>query len=622
MKKQLLLLLLLTIHLAKGQEIKELEVATEVDQATVFVTNAQVFRKGSVTVGPGITTIKFKDLSPFITPNSIQAKVNGGIAILSVTHKQEISEKLEKPEELLKLEEESAKRERELALLTAKKSSIEEEIEFFTTNRNIGGDEALNIESFRQISEFYGRRMYQLRVDLLETEAKIEKQRASASELRNEINSISSIKNFASGSVLIKVESTGRNTVDVGLSYVVKNAGWLPSYDIQAADINSPVNLVYKANIRQDTKVDWKDVKIKLSTADPNTSGVKPELKTYYLDYSTPPPIYGNAIKQVSGIVMDEDGAPLPGASVIVKGTTIGTQTDFDGRYSLTLPDQQSSLVFNYIGFKTLTKPVYSETLNVMMSEDNQALDEVVVAGYGSNAKVRRSEAVAEAEFDAGSSPAPAPSPPLPVVQVRRQTAVEFDIDIPFSVPSDNTSYSLKIANYKVPADFKYVSIPKAEPSVYLTAGIWDWEKFNLLEGEANLFFENTFVGKTILDLRNAADTLQLSLGRDQNIVISRKKITDYSSTKFIGSKKEETRDWMISIKNNKREKVRIEVFDQIPVSTLDEISVELQEKSKGSIDQDTGYVKWDLDIEPGQTEEVRLKYAIKYPRNKRLYIE
>ncbi len=594
--------------------------ATEVDQATVFVTNAQVFRKGSLTVEPGIATIKFKDLSPFIIPNSIQAKVNGDITILSVTHKQEFSDKLEKSEDLSKLEGESVKIEHEIALLTAKKGSIQEEIEFFTTNRNIGGDEALNIESFRQISEFYSRRMYQLKVDLFETEAKIEKQRASASELQNEMNSISSTMNFASGSVLIKVESTGRKTVDIGLSYVVKNAGWLPSYDIKATDINSPVNLVYKANIRQDTKVDWNDVKIKLSTADPNTSGVRPELKTYYLNYSTPPPIYGNAIKQVSGIVMDEDRVPLPGANVIVKGTTIGTQTDFDGRYSLTLPDQQSSLVFNYIGFKTLTKPVYSQSMNVMMSEDNQVLDEVVVVGYGSNAKVRRSEAAAEADED--RSLLPAPSSPLPVAQVQRQTAVEFDIDIPFSVPSDNTSYSLKIANYNVPADFKYVSIPKAEPSVYLTAGIWDWEKFNLLEGEANLFFENTFVGKTLLDVRNAADTLQLSLGRDENIVISRKKITEYSATKFIGSKKEETRDWMISIKNNKREKVRMEVFDQIPVSTLDEISVELQEKSKGSIDQDTGYVKWDLDIEPGQTEEVRLKYAIKYPRNKRLYIE
>ncbi|MGB5190899.1 hypothetical protein, partial [Robiginitalea sp.] len=83
-------------------------------------------------------------------------------------------------EDLSKLEGESVKIEHEIALLTAKKGSIQEEIEFFTTNRNIGGDEALNIESFRQISEFYSRRMYQLKVDLFETEAKIEKQRASA----------------------------------------------------------------------------------------------------------------------------------------------------------------------------------------------------------------------------------------------------------------------------------------------------------------------------------------------------------------------------------------------------------------------------------------------------------
>jgi hypothetical protein len=620
MKKQLLLFLLLAIHFAKGQETKELEVTTEVDRATVFATNAQVFRKGVVTVAPGVTTIKFRELSPFIIANSIQAKVNGDVTILSVTHKQEFSDKLQKSEALSGLEAALAAKEHEIALLNAKKASIEEEVEFFTTNRNIGGEEALNLESFRQISAFYSRRMYEMKVDLLETEAKIATQRAAASDLRNEINAMSGTKNYASGSVLVKVESTARKTIDIGLSYVVKNAGWLPSYDLQATDINSPVNLVYKANIRQDTKVDWKDIKIKLSTADPNTSGVKPELKTYYLNYNTPPPIYGDAIKQVSGIVMDEDRVPLPGAAVRVEGTTIGTQTDFEGRYSLAVPGQPTSLVFSYIGFQTVTRAVNSPTINVLMSEDNQALEEVVVVGYGSKAKAGMNASRAEA-LDA-ESPAPVPDSPLPVSQVQRQTAVEFDIDIPFSVPSDNTSYSLKIATYKVPADFKYVSLPKAEPSVYLTAGILDWEKFNLLEGEANLFFENTFVGKTILDLRNAADTLQLSLGRDENIAISRKKVTDYSSTKFIGSKKEETRDWMISIKNNKRERVRLEVLDQIPVSTLDEISVEVQEITGADLDKTTGYVKWNLELDPGQTKELRLKYAIKYPRNKRLYIE
>ena len=97
MKKHLLLLLLLVIYPAKGQETKELEVTTKVHQATVFATNAQVFRKGLVTVEPGVTVIKFRDLSPFIIPNSVQAKVNGDVTILSVTHKQEFTDKLEKP---------------------------------------------------------------------------------------------------------------------------------------------------------------------------------------------------------------------------------------------------------------------------------------------------------------------------------------------------------------------------------------------------------------------------------------------------------------------------------------------------------------------------------------------
>src|SRR5690606_1296567 len=85
----------------------------------------------------------------------------------------------------------------------------------------------------------------------------------------------------------------------------------------------------------------------------------------------------------VSGTVSDAMG-PLPGANILVKGTTNGTQSDFDGNYSLDNVEEKDILVFSYVGFKTQEIPVNGRsTINVSMVEDAQALDEVVIIGYG-----------------------------------------------------------------------------------------------------------------------------------------------------------------------------------------------------------------------------------------------
>ncbi|WP_224491321.1 SusC/RagA family TonB-linked outer membrane protein [Robertkochia flava] len=88
----------------------------------------------------------------------------------------------------------------------------------------------------------------------------------------------------------------------------------------------------------------------------------------------------------VSGTVSDPNG-PLPGANVLVKGTTIGTQTDFDGNYTLDNVPSDGVLVFSYVGFISREVPVNGQTtINVTLQEDAQALDEVVVIGYGTQA--------------------------------------------------------------------------------------------------------------------------------------------------------------------------------------------------------------------------------------------
>ncbi len=95
-----------------------------------------------------------------------------------------------------------------------------------------------------------------------------------------------------------------------------------------------------------------------------------------------------HAQESISGTVTDASGIPLPGVSVIQKGTTRGASTDFDGNYSLELTLGEKTLVFSYIGFKTVEIPVNGQTtINVSLEEDVASLDEVVVIGYGTQKK-------------------------------------------------------------------------------------------------------------------------------------------------------------------------------------------------------------------------------------------
>ena len=102
---------------------------------------------------------------------------------------------------------------------------------------------------------------------------------------------------------------------------------------------------------------------------------------------------------KISGTIVDAQGEPIIGANVMVKGTTIGTITDFDGKYTLEA-QTGSTLVISYIGFETLEVKAENGQ-NIRLREDAQALSEVVVVGYGVQRKVTTSGAVSKLEGDA-----------------------------------------------------------------------------------------------------------------------------------------------------------------------------------------------------------------------------
>jgi len=611
------------------EEIKEKEIKTVVSEVTVFIDGTQITREKTIDLTPGKTILKFVNLSPFIDAKSIQVKAEGDLTVLSVNHQQNFMDKTEKPQEMKALETRLKDLEDKIRTENTYLEVLKDEESFLQENRNIGGkNQATSVAGLREVADFYSTRLISIKMKEIERGKTLDELNRQKKDIENQLDTWSGKKEFPSGEIVVTVDAQKNTSASFGISYVVGNCGWFPSYDIRAKNIDEPVELIYKANVRQDTKIDWNNVKLRFSSADPNTSGVAPELKTYFLDFNTLPPVYNRSVTAVRGKVTGSNQEPLPGTSVVVRGTTIGTVTDQNGNYSITVPSNAGSLTVSFIGYQTKTLPISNSVMNVMLEEDNMELDEATVVAYGIQTKAG-SEALQGKT--AGISPVTdklktrirgTNSLAIPSVQTERQITVDFEIKIPYTVKSDNKSYAVDMENYNLPVTYQYYSVPKIDKNAFLIANIPDWEKYNLLEGEANTFFEGTFVGKTLLDINNASDTLQISLGQDKNVSVSREKVKDYTSRQFIGNKKEETRAWRTTVKNNKNQKINMIVLDQVPVSAAEEIEVDVQQTSGASLNHETGEVKWEFSLNPAEKKEFLLRYVVKYPKSKSLIIE
>jgi uncharacterized protein (TIGR02231 family) len=292
--------------------------------------------------------------------------------------------------------------------------------------------------------------------------------------------------------------------------------------------------MIYNARVYQNTGESWDKVALRLSTANPQQRGEKPQILPWYLDFEQP------IIIQRQYNQMKSEAAPL----------------------------------------------------EMRVAEDEAPMP--VSSGTAAN-----------------------------YTQVNaNQTNFEFAISIPYDIPSDNKQYTINIQDFNLPALFEYYTVPRLDRDAFLLARITGWEKYNLLPGEINLFFEGTYVGKSFLDVRNTEDTLDLSLGRDKGIVITRIKLQDLTSERTIGANQRETRTWEISVRNNKRQPVDLKIEDQIPVSMNKDIEIETTEISGGKLEPESGIITWKQKIAPGIENKIRVSFAVKYPKDKRVFID
>lgn len=489
----LLLIAIIAVNFANASN-DTLKVQSKIKKVTVFLRGGEIIRNANVNLPKGTVRILFDKLSPNIDINSIQLKSNQEITILSVAHQYNFLELVNKPVREEQLEKRKRELQDEIELEQSMIGVYKQEEQLILANKKLSSEQlGVNIEELKKAAQFYRDKLTEIRVKQLEIKKKISKYNSELVKVQSQLDELNSKKASKTGEVIVTIASKAQINAELSLSYFVDNCGWKPKYNLRAKNVESPLELNYKAEVYQNTGYDWKNIDMVLSTGEPLKSGTKPKLEKW----------------------------------VLYKGSSASGS--------------------NHSGAKNFT-------------------------------------------------------------------STSFKLKTKYSIPSNGKNYSADLIDYNIPATYRYSCVPKIEEAAFLMAQITNWEQYNLLSGQVNLFFEGTFVGKSMLDVTTPEDTLLFSLGRDKNVIVKREKLDEFNKNQVLGNKKIEMYAWEISVRNNKRQEIELTIEDQVPVTNSREIDVKYIDLGGADKEKNTGIIEWRIKLKPSGSKKLKFKYEVRYP--------
>jgi TonB-dependent SusC/RagA subfamily outer membrane receptor len=581
---------------------KPIFTSAKIKAATVYFNSAEMTQTTSVVLPKGTSEIVIKNVADFLNENTVKIGAPANVTVLSVQFTNDyVSEyEIDENNPAIKTVRDSIKWvEKALSKNNNAKDSEAKAIELLDKNQQIGNpNSSLTTAELMKWVEYYKLKRTETSNLYDALQDKSTKLEETLTRLKNKLEINTQKEEKASkGKLVLQVMNEVAGNVDFDINYITPNASWSPFYDLRANSISEPIDMMYKAQVAQTTGVDWKKIKLTLSSGNPNQNNQAPILNAWFLRYQNND---------------DRDGVPeylnapvantLQGrvAGVAISGYESKQKVLIRGAASMN-KDSKPLVVINGVVStqEEMDKlsPNSIKSVNVLKDLASTSLYGV----RGSNGVI----VVTTKQMDDYTS------------LTENQLNVSFDIDIPYDILSNGKAHSVALKAIKLPATYKYYAAPRVEKEAFLLAEISDYAKFNLLQGEANIIFEGLYVGKTYINPNQTSDTLSLSMGRDKKIVLKREKVADKSGTKFLSSKKEQTFTFDITVRNNKKESAQLLLKDQYPLSPDKDIEIELLQSDNAKVNTETGILTWDLDLKANETKKIRISYKIRYPKDK-----
>jgi hypothetical protein len=677
--------LFISLFLLQGvYAIDTTNVKSKITDVTVFFSGAQITRNSEVKLAKGKYFLLIKNLPQELNPQSIQVKQFDFGKILSVKHSLNTENDSKKSVDELNLEKKIKDIEFKMKEINNKLSVYTLEEQLLNDNREIiKKSNGSTLAELKETADYFRIKLNEIKLAKLNLYKEFENYKESIQETNVKINELLSQRKKTYSHILIAIEVVKETAIKLNLSYFLPSAGWEPLYDFRVEDINKPLSITYNANVFHSSGENWDNVNITLSNNNPTLSGEKPELMAWYLDRNNPyeKPIVQKGAGTIKGKITDlENDEPLPFANILLmKGNEqiSGTMSDMDGKYTFSqIPTGSYTIQTSYVGYtpKSITnilvnadkitfvdvKMEGSVSLNAfeivsyekpLVSKDQTSSGGTVtrediakmpgrsasslassVGGvngdvfetFGYNQNIRGSRSYSNDTYVDGIKVRKNTETTDFITNTLKETAtnIEYKIEIPYSIPSDGENYSIKIKEVTLPVEYLYNAIPKLEKDVFLSAIISDWTSLNLLSGKSSIYYQGTFTGESFIDVNSVKDSLTISLGRDNNIIVTREGNKLLNDKKIIGNNVKENIAWDIVIKNNKNTPINIVIEDQYPLSERKTIEVILLNSSNAKVDAKKGFLTWDIKVEPNTKTNIGFNYEVKYPKYSNIKID
>ncbi len=563
MKQILSLVLLFSLASVWGEN----RIASDVKEVTLYLSGAKLQNTANVSLTSGTNDLIFENLTPFVNAQSLQVKIKGNARLMSAKFRTRYPDQPKLDPKVKIYRDSILYFTDEQQLMTAERGILAQEETFmiqFSTKmgsmtKNLDGSvtSAMSPKEITDFTTLHRTRVMEIRKRLLEITQWERKNNLTIQRLNEKIANLTPSATPTTGEIVLQVNSPVAQSVEITCIYLTTAASWNPIYDISSEGTDKPIKFTYKAQIRQTTGIEWKNVKLHVSTANPFANNSRPLLYPLYVNFEI-----------------------------------VHAYRDYNRNGSYDADEAVSEEAEKTEEKKPASAAVMSNMMQVSSYDLSRA----------------RTEGGLRLPVDIITE----------VAEVTNDTKIELDVPLTHSIAANGEEQIVEVSETDIPALYEYHAVPKLEQSVFLLAKITNYGQYNIMPANANIFYQNTFIGQSFIDTKTVSDTLLLSFGKDENITVKRNKLQEVSNVpKIIGNNKKEVITYEIIIKNNKPSPINIEIIDQVPVSRSTDIEVELTDAGGANYVKDYGKLQWKLAIPANSVKKIRFSYGLKYPKDK-----
>lgn len=282
-----ILLSILTLSELFSQSEKVYNLKTDINNLVVYLDGVEETRLKNISLVKGRNKLIFEGLSSKLNVSSIRVSATNDVAILAISSKIDYLTNEQEEEKITKIKDSLKVIEKKITAIDDENRAFVTEKEMILKNQSLAGqNNGVSVLELQKAADFFRLRMNEINTKYSALSLKLAELELYKSKLSRELVELNAVYSFERNEITILVNSEKADTSTIELKYLVSDAGWTPIYDLKAEDIDKPIMLIYRAQVYNNTGIEWKNVKMKLSTADPNSSATKPSLSPWYLNYN------------------------------------------------------------------------------------------------------------------------------------------------------------------------------------------------------------------------------------------------------------------------------------------------------------------------------------------------